>query len=88
MKRRAARWEYFIKGAVRVSGEPKVIYNRYDTILTHLIIHRTIGIIEYTSSKNYISVLNQRGFTQITVSEGFREQVLPYVLPEKVSTNI
>ena len=88
MKRRAAGWEYFIEGAVRVSGEPKVICNRCDTILTHPTIHGTTGITEHTSSKNCISVSNQRGFTQITVSEGFREQVLPYVLPEKASTNI
>lgn len=76
-QRKAQGWEHFVEGASRVTGDPKIICIRCDTILTHPAIHGTSGMTEHPVSRGCNTVARQRNLTQVTIVEGFREKVLP-----------
>jgi hypothetical protein len=88
VRHNASGWEYFIEGADRVSGEPKVICTRCDAILAHPVKNGTSGMTEHPTTKGCEATSKARGLRQLVLSEGYMAGVLPEILPENASTNI
>jgi hypothetical protein len=68
----AANWQYFVEGAVRSTGEPKIICIRCDKVMTHTFKHGTSAMSDHILTKGCISTSKGRGLSQPNVEEGFR----------------
>ena len=71
----AANWQYFVEGAVRSTGEPKIICIRCDKVMTHTFKHGTSAMSDHILTKKCISTSKRRGLSQPSVEEGFRAAV-------------
>lgn len=85
----AANWDHFEEGALRSTGEPKIICKRCDKVIAHTFRIGTSAMSSHIQTAGCMKVAKGKGLKQPTVVEGFKAGVrLPANYQELYTTNI